>query len=283
MFVAYVTIDRFTALEVESVEISEYMAPEKTYRQAESSMKSNAHIARANTGFSRKFEVFNPNTAGKEQLLRNHFPAFLADRLLKFRESGMKFRKKEDLLKIYGLRPEFYEELEAFIQLPGAEEDRNYHTFERVFEEKSSPETPAKAMVNKAPEPFDINRASIDDLTAVKGIGKVFAQRIINFRESLGGFVNMEQVKSTYGLPDSTYRELGKVIFIEQPPRRFRINEVEMEQWPKGLLKFNKRRAVLAYREQHGSFNSAEELRKVRILDETDIELLAAYADFSKP
>ncbi len=277
LFVAYVAIDRLTALNVQSVELKEYMAPEASFQKFTKEREFETERPQ-NTG-ERQFVSFDPNTADRQTLIANHFPPYLADRLIKFRKSGMKFKRKEDLLKVYGIKPAFYDQLEGYIQLPAAEEDRQYATAERIFEDKA----PAPKAIEKTPVIFDINLATEENLDDVRGIGKVFAQRIIKYRESLGGFMNVDQVKNTFGLPDSTFQELKKVIFVETPPRKFKINEVDFDHWPKGILKTNKRKAVLAYREQHGDFDSISDLRKVRLLDESDLGILEVYADFQRP
>lgn len=281
LFVSYFFVDRLTSVEMEKVELKEYLAPEEVFQARSREVHEQRESAVRSFKADRDFTVFNPNTADKSTLISNHFPEFLADRLIKFRTSGMRFREKEDLLKIYGLRHQFYAELEPFIELPSAEEERQNGTFEVIYEEHE-PKKVAFVRSEKVVEPFDINTATAENLEEIRGIGKVFATRILNYRESLGGFIDLNQLKSTYGLPDSTYNELVKVAYIGQAPRHFKINEVSIDQWPNGLLRFHKRKAIIAYREQHGGFNSAEDLKKVRILEPLEIKLLASYADFSK-
>ncbi len=58
-------------------------------------------------------------------------------------------------------------------------------------------------------EPFQIaiNQVSAEELMKVKGIGPVLSQRIIKFRNKLGGFYSLDQLFDVYGLdPDVAQR-----------------------------------------------------------------------------
>lgn len=64
---------------------------------------------------------------------------------------------------------------------------------------------------------IDLNTASIEDLTILPGIGPARAEAIINYRDSVGGFRSLEQVKKAPTIGDKTY-ELLKTKFYVAPP-----------------------------------------------------------------
>lgn len=47
-----------------------------------------------------------------------------------------------------------------------------------------------------------INTATAEDFMSVKGIGEVKARAIINFRDSIGGFTDINQIKHLDGISD---------------------------------------------------------------------------------
>lgn len=49
-----------------------------------------------------------------------------------------------------------------------------------------------------------INSATFVDFESFKGIGKVLSKRIINYRDYLGGFVSIGQLKEVYGIDSNT-------------------------------------------------------------------------------
>jgi len=58
---------------------------------------------------------FDPNTINAEEAAKLGFPEKTANILLNFRSKGGKFKSKEDLKKLYGLKEELYKKLEPFI------------------------------------------------------------------------------------------------------------------------------------------------------------------------
>lgn len=52
---------------------------------------------------------------------------------------------------------------------------------------------------------INLNTATIEDLMTIKGIGETYARRIIEFRDSIGGFTHMEQLKEIEGIGEGRY------------------------------------------------------------------------------
>lgn len=244
-----------------------------------------------NQGFSdaknknHKYFHFNPNTATVAQLQELGLPKFIAERIEKYRSKGGKFRKKEDLAKIYGLYPETYERLEPYIDLPSAEE-ASLHT--SLTTTPTLPPTVADKSETQARElkkesklaRFDLNVADTTQLKLINGIGSGYAKRIVKFRDALGGFSKAEQVKETYGLPPETAEELLKYGYVSGNVKKIKINQVSVAELRHLYLKFNQAKAIVAYREQHGSFKSIEDLRQIKVMDEATIEKIEPYLEY---
>ena len=62
---------------------------------------------------------------------------------------------------------------------------------------------------------ININTASLDRLTDLKGIGPVMAGRIIEYRKEHGNFENKEDIKNVKGIGEKTFEKIENRIIIE--------------------------------------------------------------------
>lgn len=209
---------------------------------------------------------FNPNTATVADLKALGFSEKVAGHVLAYRAKGGKFRVKHDLSKIYGLGPALYDRLQAYIQLPDSIQ-------RPVF--KAFPST-----VVARPATFDINMADTTQLIAIYGIGSRLSRRIITYREKLGGFVDLAQLKEVYGLDTATVRRLMQKTYIipGYAPRKLNINlatDRELSTHP--YISIGIAKAIVAYRFQHGNFAAVEDICGLQIVKREDADKILPY------
>jgi DNA uptake protein ComE-like DNA-binding protein len=219
---------------------------------------------------------FDPNVATNEQFERLGFPKYLAKTIINYRSKGGKFKYKEDMLKIYSMKHELYAEVENLVSLP-SKMDKKTTDFDehRVIAEDKPAYAPKKDF---AIAKFDINTADTTQLMQIKGIGKVFASRIMKYRDILGGFHSVDQVGETYGIDPLVLPELKKYAVLNTKVKKIRINDLENFRHP--YLKYNQVKVIVAYRKQHGNFKNAEDLKQIKILDEATISKIEPYLEF---
>ena len=61
---------------------------------------------------------------------------------------------------------------------------------------------------------LDINRATLDELMTLNGIGKTRAQAILDYREEHGGFAVPEDIKQVSGIGDAVYAAIEGEITV---------------------------------------------------------------------
>ena len=178
---------------------------------------------------------------------------------------------KSDLLKIYGVDSAFYQRVYPFISLP-----------ERVAINKKGAKKyePRKNLIaKKAAEKFDLNNADTSELKKIYGIGDKLALRILKYREALGGFVDMNQLKEVYGLDSLVINRLSEnsTIQNEFQPKKININAASEKQLSSHPYLNKVAKAIVSYRFQHGNFRAVEDIRNVGPMDEKSIQRVIPY------
>jgi len=227
---------------------------------------------------STNLSYFDPNSATKEQLLQNAFPEWLANRLINFRAKGGVFNKPKDLLNIYNFPDSLYIKVEPYVLLNKSKKTNPPIVYQEYNSKKMIPKK-----VDKPIPLFDINKADTSILQTVKGIGSVLSNRIISYRAGLGGFVSTNQLHEIYNLDSTTINNLLNISFIskEFKPTSIFINTMDEKQLASHpYITWKQAKLLIAYRNQHGNYNSKEDLLKVYLLNEEWYKKIAPYLAF---
>jgi len=170
-----------------------------------------------------KLFVFDPNTIPYDQVLQLGIKPSSAKAWLNFRNKGFVFRAKKDLMKVYGVTSEDYERLEPFIKIT-SEANR---TEARPVTTPTVPLTQPKKTSVKT---IELNSADSLTLLELNGIGPTFAKRIIKYRDLLGGFSNINQLKEVYGFTDESFEKIAPNITINAGLiRKLRLNTADFK------------------------------------------------------
>lgn len=214
---------------------------------------------------------FDPNGIAYEGLLDLGVPEKTAAIWMKFLKSGGTFRTEEDVKKIYGMTEPLYIRLKPWVKIPPNEglKPMNYSSGPG-FSKKKQP------MV-----PVDINKSTVEDWKTLPGIGQTRAERIIAFREKLGGFCFTDQVGETRGLPDSVFQEIKPFLTSSPIFKKLHLNTCSAQEFSDHPYFSPRQAAVLvAYRNNHGPFAAVGEIRKVIPLnDEKWLEKIMPYLE----
>ncbi|MDO5733514.1 MAG: helix-hairpin-helix domain-containing protein [Eubacteriales bacterium] len=64
---------------------------------------------------------------------------------------------------------------------------------------------------------IDLNRASREELCQVRGIGPKLAEAIIQYREQVGAFKSLEELKQVKGIKNKKFLDISEGLYIESP------------------------------------------------------------------
>jgi len=212
-----------------------------------------------------QYFAFDPNNASYDTLIQLGLSSKEANTLINYRDKGGIFRKSSDIKKIYGIAESKAEELIPFIEI--------------------KPDAVGKVKVTYDREPqtlIDLNRCDSAILEQLPGIGPVLSIRIIKFRNLLGGFAMIEQLKEVYGLPEETYNRIKPRFFIDTTAIiRIKVNSAEYNEWTR-LPYFEKYEiaAILKYRELKGRVTGINDLTDNKLITIAKAAKVRPYLNF---
>jgi competence protein ComEA len=136
------------------------------------------------------------------------------------------------------------------------------------YPEKKFYETKTYERSKYSPGIIDINTADTTVLIALPGIGSKLSQRIITFRDKLGGFYKVEQIGETFGLPDSTFQKIKSRLLISNiAVHQININTASVDELKAHpYLRYAIANAIVQYRVQHGSYAVVEDIKKIMLV-----------------
>ena len=118
------------------------------------------------------------------------------------------------------------------------------------------------------PQLIDINVADTSAFIALPGIGSKLSQRIISFRNKLGGFYKTDQIAETFGLADSTFQKIKPSLQLGNPVvKQLNINSASADDLKlHPYIRYAIANAIVQYRSQHGNYAALSDLKKIMLI-----------------
>lgn len=225
---------------------------------------------------------FDPNTASKKDLIQLGIKESVATILINYRSKGGRFQVPEDLLTVYGISQERYDELADYIQIETKNLNKSnwnskiYDDSKPTYDhtEKNKPEDYVK---------IELNTADSSRLTKVKGIGPVYASRIIKYRKLLGGFKNIKQLKEVYGITDEVFLSISDQLTLSPkiiPIKVHTASWYELKSHP--YISGDLANIILNYIKAHGQISNLNDFSDNQLIDEETIVKISPYLSFEK-
>lgn len=213
---------------------------------------------------------FDPNEVGLDILKEVGVPSQIASNWVKYTQKGGRFHKRADVMKLYGMNEDLLSKIEKHMLFP-----------DKVVRQKVMEDLP-KEKRGKQPEYFksdssrsrskatkeivitrlDLNVADSAQLEALPGIGAVLASRIVKYRQLLGGFYEVPQLKEIYGMSDELWARSSPRLFADSVVlKKLDLNFLsfaEMGRHP--YIGFRQAKKIVKIRDKNGKFRCREDL-----------------------
>ena len=238
-----------------------------------------------------RLHPFDPNTADSVTLRGLGLPPQVVRNLLKYRSKGGVFRSPESFSRIYGLAPDLYQTLLPYLRLPATAPARPLagrpEKPTAVLPDTDTDSTSGKVRRSTAVRSvkypvgtvLDLNRCDTAELKKIPGIGSVRARKIVAYRERLGGYYDVAQLRDI--LPEELSLEQWFRVVPGEGLRPLSVNSDGLERLRRHpYMDFYKAKVIVEHRRRRGKLTSLAQLSLYEEFTEQDLERLAPYLSF---
>ena len=218
---------------------------------------------------------FDPNVISTEEWIQMGIKKTTAERIGRYLQAGGSFAVPEDLYKIYGIDSFQVANLISFIKIPAKLDDSTSNYVSKT--EFSNTETSIEELPTIIKT--NINQATATELKQIWGIGDKLSERIIKYRDALGGYVAIDQLREVYYLNDSIIPKIDeKFLFDSQPKQLIDINTDSIKVLASHpYIDHSLARAIVNYRTVHGIYTHPEALLQIKIMTDSIYHKLKPY------
>lgn len=223
-----------------------------------------------------KIYPFNPNFITDFKGYKLGMSVAEIDRLLAFRKENKYVNSPQEFQVVTKVSDSLLHVISPYFKFPDWVNNKK--------EFKNFKESPKFAFAKKEKiVVIDINQATKEDLIKIYGVGEAISLRILKFKESLGGFVSMNQMNDVWGLSPEVVDNLNTHFKISAIPsvKKIDINNAtikELAQFP--YFNYQIAKQIVTFRSMNGDFKNSDDLTKIKGLSIDKASIIALYLVF---
>lgn len=199
------------------------------------------------------------------------------DRLLTFREQNKWINSTKQFQDVTKVSDSLLNAISPYFKFP-----------EWVTNPK--PKTNLSYSYNSKPKAFaqkeDLNTATAQQLQKVNGVGKVFSDRIVKYRNKFkGGFTADVQLQDVYGLTPEVIKKITNQFTVKTPKaiQKININSATIDYLVTiPHIDYDLAHNIIEQRQLREGYNSINELTKVKDFPVNKIKIIELYLHFEK-
>lgn len=213
---------------------------------------------------------FDPNTIDSVNALKLGIPLKQVNTLLYYRKKGGHFYRKEQFANLYGISPLLVDKLMPYIKIVGGAFVKNRNAYWNSY--KGAP---------KETWVIDINLADEKEWVQKTGLSKSVISRILNYKNYLGAFEHIGQIKKVYGISDEDYQFIKPHLSLSTVHSiLLNANTMNFKKWETlGLFSHKEIGEIIQRRKQNGGRIGWREIVIMCDLTETQANGLKAKVD----
>ena len=218
---------------------------------------------------------FDPNTVDSLTLIGFGLKPWKVKNFLHYREAGKVFRSAEDLGDTYGWTEEDVEMLASYVRVGKQYEKKEKKVEEREEWRQQAEKTEHTSNKFHTLTKVDVNTADTAMLRRIPGVGAKISEAIVRYREKLGGFYSVEQLREIKMVSP----ELLEWMEVSSPNvQKIPINEASFQALNSHpYISYDQTKALLQYIRLYGKVKDEQALLDTGIFTKEDVERLKPY------
>lgn len=227
-----------------------------------------------------KIYLFNPNFITDYKGYKLGMSIQEIDRLLAFRKENKYVNSPQEFQNVTKVSDSLLNVMSPYFKFPDWVNNKKQST---KFKEYAVYQNESFAKKEKIVI-IDINQATKEDLVKIYGIGEAISVRILKQKETLGGFVSMEQMKEVWGLSPEVIENLNTHFKVLALPRfkKIEINNASLKELSQfHYFRYALAKEIVTYRSMNGNIKNIEDLTKIKGFPVDRANIIGLYLDFN--
>jgi competence ComEA-like helix-hairpin-helix protein len=261
-----------TLIESENLAVELFLQQQKHYHDSVLSARNQRfsytpYPYQQKEAFSRKKLTpfpFDPNTFTFSDWQRLGFTEKQAQQITNYQSKGGYFYEKTDLKKLYSITEEDYQILEPYIHIKPVQKQ----------------ETKERRKETSASLKIELNRTDSIELQEIYGIGKKIASWIIEYREKLGGFTSIDQLKEVYSIDSNRFLQISPYLYVnnEYNVKKININKATVKELVNHpYIDYYLATSIVNYRQRNGNYTNIKDIKQAVLLYDELYQKIAPY------
>ncbi|HIP32932.1 MAG TPA: helix-hairpin-helix domain-containing protein [Crocinitomicaceae bacterium] len=260
-------IRAFSPMQEPIISFEEMKEIHKDFVVKKEKKKKSRYSKKKKRKFSKPKSKVNPNDLSQEDWEQLGLSKKQAAIVLKFSQRGL--QSNEDLQKIFVFPEELFTLIKDSLYYPVTSDSK----WEKNKYEKKEY---VKKEVNLS---IDINSVSAQELEVIPGIGPFFANKIVEQRDELGGYISKEQLLEIWKFDQEKLDAIDEYIILKQVSiHKMNINTASLDRLKRHpYISYSIANSIVKMREMNGGFATVSEIKKSKLINEELFQKILPY------
>lgn len=224
-----------------------------------------------------KLSSFDPNTVDSLTLIGFGIQPWKVRNFLHYRAAGKVFRSAEEMGNTYGWTAEDVQRLSPYVSVGTAYQKRaETPRFEERKEHKEEGARPVETKKFHTLTKVDVNEADTAMLRRIPGIGEKISVAIVRYRQRLGGFHSVEQLREISIVSPELLEWF--TVSSSAAVQKIHLNKASFQALNSHpYISYEQTKALLQYIRLYGKVKDEETLLATGIFTKEELEKLRPY------